>query len=320
MDPLTAIITLLCPQIVRPKRIAAAGRWAVRYPRVDVAGYGLVLSGTCQLRPEGSKSVVLGAGDFVLMAPGPGFVMASDADTDPVDGDPDTNGGLTEVRYGGPEGVPDFEMLGGYFRFETANLSLLADLLPRLIHVAAGDPTARRLSATLELATEEALSLRPGRDLILERLIEVMLIEALRHAGGRLDAAAGPSLLRGLLDPQLSRALRCLHADLKRRWTVGDLAREAGLSRSAFSERFSTVVGLPPMEYAIQWRMAIARDALKTSDIHLDALAQAIGYESASAFSTAFRKHVGLPPRSFAREMRAGGRRTENHKRLAAVA
>ncbi|WP_181700875.1 AraC family transcriptional regulator [Chthonobacter albigriseus] len=311
MEPLTAIITLLRPQVVRPKLIAAAGPWAVRYPRVDVAGYGLVLAGSCHLIPDGSPPVVLSAGDFVLMPPAPGFVMTSDPSVEPIDGDPDPSGRLTEVRHGGRDSAPDFEMLGGYFRFESANLSLLADLLPSLVHVRAGDPTAKRLSATIDLTTEEALSGRPGRDLILERLIEVMLIEALRHAGGKPDASGGPSLLRGLVDPNLSRALRCLHADLKRRWTVGDLAREAGLSRSAFSERFSAMVGLPPMEYVIQWRMAVARDALRKGDMQLEELALAIGYESASAFSTAFRKNVGRPPRSFAREMRLGAAEDE---------
>lgn len=306
MEPLTAVISLLAPRVVRPKRIAAAGRWAVRYGRVDVAGYGIVLSGRCHLLPVGAPPVALGAGDFVLMPPGPGFVMASDPAVEPVDGDPDPAALLAEARHGDPDGAPDFAMLGGCFHFESANRPLLANLLPGLVHVAAGDPTARRLAATIDLVTEEALAERPGRDLILERLLDVLLIESLRDAGARRAEPARPDLLRGLDDPQLSRALRRLHADLGRRWTVGELAREAGLSRSAFSERFSATVGLAPMEYVVQWRMAVAKDALRKGDVHLEELAQAIGYESASAFSTAFRKNVGLPPRSFARDLRAG--------------
>lgn len=304
MDPLTAFITLLRPKVVRPKLITAAGRWAVRYPRVDVAGYGLVVAGGCHLLPDGGSPVALAAGDFVLMPPGPGFRMASDPDVRPVDGDPDTSGAFAQVHHGAPDRDPDFEMLGGYFHVETANLALLADLLPDVVRVRAGEPGATRLTAIVDLVTDEALSGRPGRDLIVERLIDVIVIEALRHAGSRPEASVRPNLLRGLADPHLTRALRCLHGDLKRRWTVGELAREAGLSRSAFSERFSATLGLPPMEYVIQWRMAVAKDALLHGDVDLGELALAIGYESASAFSTAFRKTVGRPPRGFARATR----------------
>lgn len=310
MEPLSAIISLLRPRVVHPKLITGSGRWGVRYPKVEVAGYGLVLSGGCHLIRQGMPPAILAAGDFVLMPPSPGFVMASDPDVEPVMVDAGTADGLTEVRHGDQEGTAEFEMLGGYFLFDPANISLLAELLPDLVHVRGADVTAKRLAAMIDLATEEALARRPGRDLILERLVEVMLVEALRHSGESAHPVGRPNLLRGLADPNLSRALRCFHADLQRHWTVGELAREAGLSRSAFSERFAAAVGLPPMAYLIQWRMAVAKDLLRRGGMPLEELAFAIGYESASAFSTAFRKNVGRPPSQFAKEMRADARPT----------
>jgi transcriptional regulator GlxA family with amidase domain len=128
-----------------------------------------------------------------------------------------------------------------------------------------------------------------------------MLVEALRFRTAEIDATLRPGLLEGLADPNLANALRCIHADVARDWSVAELARHAGLSRSAFSDRFTHKVGVPPMEYLIQWRMVLAKDMLQREPMPLEKVAAAIGYESASAFSTAFRRRVGRPPSHFAR-------------------
>ncbi len=305
MDPLVAVVSLLRPRMVAAKMIGGRGRWAVRYRPTGSAGFGLVLSGEARLAVDGAAPVKMRAGDFVLIPPGSGFVMSSDPDAEPVVIDPDTTGGLTELRHGDPQGEPDFRMLGGYFAVEPANVALLADLLPAMALVEAADEAARRLTGLIQLVTDEAVSDRPGRGLILERLVEVLLVEALRYRPEHLKATTRPGLLGGLSDRRLAVALRCIHAEVARRWTVADLAREAGLSRSAFSERFVERIGMPPMEYVIQWRMALAKDMLLRQDIPLETAAIAIGYESASAFSTAFRREVGLSPGHYARAARA---------------
>ena len=134
---------------------------------------------------------------------------------------------------------------------------------------------------------------------MLTRLVEVLLIEALRSTPGE---DAPPGLLRGLADARLAPAIRQMHGQLARSWTVAQLAKTAALSRSAFFERFTRTVGLPPMEYLLAWRMAVAKDLLRRHDLGLAEVAERVGYGSASTFSTAFSRHVGQPPSRYARE------------------
>src|SRR6185295_913489 len=172
-------------------------------------------------------------------------------------------------------------LLGGYFAFESADASLLVRLLPAVVHVRG----VERLSTLVRLVGEESTERRPGRDLVLTRFVEVLLIEALRSTPGD-NAPSG--LLRGLADTRLAAAMRNMHANPARSWTVDQLAEKAALSRSAFYERFTRAVGVPPMEYLLAWRMALAKDLLGRQDLALTEVAERVGYGSASAFSTAF--------------------------------
>jgi transcriptional regulator GlxA family with amidase domain len=200
-----------------------------------------------------------------------------------------------EIRHGSPEGDPDVRLLGGYFVFESPDADLLVSLLPAVVHVRG----AERLSLLVQLVAEETREQRSGRDLVLSRLVDVMLVEALRSTQGE---DAPPGLLRGLGDARLAMAVREMHGDPARSWTVDQLAKTAALSRSAFFDRFTRAVGLPPMEYLLAWRMAIAKDLLRRDDIGIAEVAERVGYGSASTFSTAFSRHVGQPPSHYARE------------------
>ncbi len=173
--------------------------------------------------------------------------------------------------------------------------TLLVSLLPSVVHVRG----VERLSVLVRFVSEEASERRPGRDLVLTRLVEVLLIEALRATPGE---DAPPGLLRGLADARLAPAIRQMHGQLARSWTVAQLARTAALSRSAFFERFTRTVGLPPMEYLLAWRMAVAKDLLRRQDLSVGEVAERVGYGSASTFSTAFSRHMGRPPGRYARE------------------
>jgi AraC-like DNA-binding protein len=303
MEPLADVITLLGPRAVGTKVIQGAGRWAVRRPRMDLADFGLVLIGECWLEVDGHNPVRLATGDFVLMPANPGFTMASDLACEVVSLNAQEALACQagEVRHGDPDLEADFKLLGGYFQLESVNRGLLSGLLPTLVHIQASDPAAGRLKPTIDSIVEEALADRPGRDLVVDRLIEVLLVEALRFRSEGVDAIGQPGLLAGLADPLLARSLRRLHGDVAHAWSVEELAREAGLSRSAFSERFGQKVGVPPMQYLIEWRMALAKAMLQRDAPPLEAVAAAIGYQSASAFSTAFRREVGSPPSHFAR-------------------
>ena len=204
------------------------------------------------------------------------------------------------VRHGEQEGDPDFVSLGGTFRIEQINAPLLLALLPSLIYIPASGGRSERLSRLIELIMDECAHDDPGKEMVLHRLLEVLLVEALRWRGiGADDARAG--LLNGMRDPLLARVLRTMHADVRANWTVAALAKIAGLSRSAFAARFGEVLGCGPIEYLARWRMALAKDSLLRGAKTLDRIADEIGYESASAFSTAFRKRLGISPGKFAR-------------------
>src|SRR5690606_2490112 len=144
-------------------------------------------------------------------------------------------------------------LLVGYCVFRSPDVSLLASLLPKLVHIRG----IHRLATLMQLVNDESRAARPARDVVLERLLEVLLIEALRSKG-KTDAS--PGLLRGLADDRLAIAIRRMHESPDRPWTVEQLAKEATLSRSSFYERFGRAVGLAPMEYLLAWRMALAKD------------------------------------------------------------
>jgi AraC-like DNA-binding protein len=303
VEPLADVISLLRPRAVGTKVLQGAGRWAVRRSRMELAGFGLVLLGECWLAVDDHERVRLTKGDFVLIPANPGITIGSDLACEAVslDGqdalDCQTSGG----RYGDPDIEPDFKQLGGYFELDPVNRSLLSGLLPSLVHVRASDPAAARLTRTIDSIVEEALADRPGRDLVMDRLLEVLLIEALRYRSEGMDALGQTGLLAGLADPLLARALKRLHANVAHPWSVEELAREAGLSRSVFSERFGQKIGAPPMQYLMEWRMTLAKAMLRRDPPPLETVAAAIGYQSASAFSTAFRREVGKAPSHFAR-------------------
>jgi len=295
-DPLSQVILLLQPRAVFSKSISGAGRWGVRYADFGQPSFCAVLEGSCRLAVDGQPPLTLEAGDFVLLPATPGFVLSGFAPVTPERIDPKVKPAPAgEVRHGTRGGRPDVRLLGGYFVFDSSDAELLVPLLPALVHVRG----AARLSVLVRLVGEEAGERRSGRELVLTRLVEVLLIEALRATSGD---DAPPGLLRGLADARLGQALRHMHADPARPWTVVQLARKAALSRSAFFERFLRAVGMPPMEYLLAWRMAVAKDLLRRPDCGIAEVAERVGYGSASTFSTAFSRHVGQPPGRFARE------------------
>jgi len=293
-DPLAEAIALLQPRTVFSKGISGAGRWGVRYSEFGQPSFCVVLEGSCRLAVDGEVPLTLAAGDFVLLPATPGFTLSGFEPATPVRIDPKvapTPRG--EVRHGTRQGPPDVRLLGGWFVFDSPDAGLLVSLLPALLHVRG----LERLSALVQLVDGEAGGQRPGRDLVLSRLVDVLLIEALRATAGE---DAPPGLLRGLADGRVARALRHLHDDPAHAWTVTQLATRAALSRSAFHERFTRAVGLPPMEYLLAWRMALAKNLLRSQALGIAEVAERVGYGSASTFSTAFSRHVGQPPGRYA--------------------
>lgn len=301
VDPLSDIITLLRPTAAVSKPISGRGRWGVRYAAHDAPGFTIVLAGQAWIAFEGQEPLRLSRGDFLLLPTTPAFSLSSEpgvacAPVEPRD---------EAVRHGDREGEPDFMALGGSFAFERVNAPLLLALLPDLIHIPASDGRATRFDRVIALLAEECTADAPGKELIVHRMLEVLLVEALRwHSiGGGADVAG---LLRGMRDPGIARALTALHANVSANWTVAGLAAIAGQSRSAFAARFGEMIGCAPIEYLARWRIALAKDALTSGPKSLDRIAGDIGYESASAFSTAFRRRLGFAPGKFRAHAQAG--------------
>lgn len=299
MDPFSDVIALLRPSTAVAKPISGRGRWGVRYTAHDAPGFAIVLQGNCWLSFEGGEPIRFHKGDFLLLPTTPAFSLSSHPGVrgelrDPLD---------VPVRHGEQEGEPEFVALGGTFRIEHINAPLLLTLLPSIIHIPASEARTGRLHRMVELITEECANDEPGKEMLLQRLLEILLVEALRWRGIDDDGDRA-GLLRAMRDPYLARVLRSMHADVRANWTVAGLAEVAGLSRSAFAARFGETLGCGPIEYLARWRMALAKDALVRGAKTLERIAEEIGYESASAFSTAFRRRLGLSPGRFAK---AGG-------------
>jgi AraC-like DNA-binding protein len=337
IDPLAQVVALLQPRAGFSKAVSGAGSWRVRPVVGGQPTYCAVLDGACRLTLEGHATLVLQAGDFVLIPSTRGFMMSSLApppedvpDSMPVPSPLATYQG--EFRLGDLDGAADVHYLVGRCIFGSPDAALLVPLLPRLVHVR-GQP---RLATLVQLVREESRAARPAREVILERLLEVLLIEALRCEATPGESTPGestrgestpgestpgestrgestpgkfasPGLLRGLADERLALAIRRMHEDPARPWTVTQLAAEAALSRSAFFARFNRAVGMAPMAYLLAWRMALGKSLLRHNEGGIADVAQRVGYGSASAFSVAFTRHVGLPPTHYAREQAPAG-------------
>jgi AraC-like DNA-binding protein len=296
MDPLSDIVALLRPKAAVAKPISGRGQWGVRYSSYDAPGFTVVLKGEAWVTLGGRKPLRIAEGDFLLLPTTPSFSLCSEPDVACISAEPVAKA----VRHGEQEGDPDFVALGGSFSIESVNASLLLALLPDAIYIPGSAGRGTRFGRVIELLSEECAADYPGKELIIQRLLETLLVEALRwDIIGNHEASAG--LLNALRYPALARVLRAIHEDVRRRWTVAYLAGIAGMSRSGFAARFNEVVGCAPIEYLARWRIALAKQALLSGTKSLDRIADDIGYESASAFSTAFSKRLGCAPGRFAR-------------------
>lgn len=295
IDPLAEVVTLLQPGTPFSKVVSAAGTWGIRRSVSGDPFYCVILKGTCWLTMDGKAPLLLQQDDFVLIPAAEGFIMtsqqriAADDFCLPVALQPG------HFRLGAQSGQPEVQTLVGHCVFGSPDASLLVSLLPELVHIRG----EKRLATLLQLVGDECRAQRPAREVVLARLLEVMLIEALRSTS---EAAASPGLLRGMADERLASAITKMHEQPTFPWTVAQLAKEAALSRSTFFERFRQAVGVAPMAYLLGWRMAMAKNLLLRKEGGIAEVAERVGYNSASAFSVAFTRHVGIPPTRYSGE------------------
>jgi AraC-like DNA-binding protein len=294
-DPITAAIGLLRPRSVSHAAIHATGEWAVRFATSPHVKLGVVARGDCWLALDESDPVRLHEGDFYLLANPPRYRLAGDLDTTPQEAPSSWKGTMVI----GQEAEEETYVCGAHFAFDDDNAFLLRDVLPPVVLVRAEDPRGVLLAHLAGLMLAEIETDAVGGSLVLDHLTQIMLVHMLRAHAEHHGVPAG--WLGALRDDGIGAALRAMHADVAHRWTLAELSDISRMSRSAFAASFKRQVGTAPVDYLIQWRMSLAKDALRRDTRSISELAAATGYESESAFSTAFRRVVGLSPRHYRR-------------------
>lgn len=304
MDPFLEIVRLLRPRAALLGRgVDAVGDWGLSFPPLGDLLFFWIEDGTCQLIRAGCDPIWLGKGDFVLLRTTLSFTLTSNSQVQPLDSIKAVAAKQEDrLKLGfGHERPISLHM--GKFLFSTANEDLLRGLLPPIVHIPSRSPKLHRLHNLLTLMESEGRDPGPASEFIIVRLVELALVEILRMPSLGLSGqteSTDRGLLAGLRDPVTSKAIRAMHENVGHEWTVESLARLCGVSRSAFATRFRVVVGIGPIAYLLRWRMALAKEALKSSAARIEEIAFSIGYKSASAFSTAFTHAVGCSPSRYA--------------------
>ncbi|WP_406036178.1 AraC family transcriptional regulator [Nocardioides sp. NBC_00163] len=296
-DPVADAIGLLKPHTVIGPSLRAVGEWALSFDTFLHVRIGGLVRGKCWLILEGHEPVLLREGDTFMLGNPPPYVLASTPDVSPRPAEAVWAGAEDGFVRIGPESENDLYLCVGHIAFDDQNAALLTDLLPPLVIVRAADPHGSRLGQLIDLLATEVAVTAAGGPLVQNHLAQILLVHMLRAHAGQTDRPTG--WLGALNEDGIGAALRAVHADVAHSWNLNELAEISHMSRSAFAQAFKSHVGVPPLEYLIQWRMSLARDALARDALSISELARATGYQSESAFSTAFRRVVGSSPTKF---------------------
>ncbi len=267
--------------------------------------YLYVVEGDLRIRIAGEdgEGLVIGAGELILLPRNDLHFMGSDLSLPPVPGSqvirPPKDGGLFSIHHGGAG--KRTRMICGFLGCASAERNPVISTLPSMLklNVEQGG-AAEWIRSTFQYAADEVSAGRLGSETVLAKLSELLFVETVRRYAETLPEGM-TGWLAGLREPSVARALALLHSEITRRWTVDDLGREVGLSRSALADRFIRLIGVPPMHYLASWRMQVATQKLRTTSASLAQVAETVGYESEAAFSRAFKKAFGVAPATWRR-------------------
>jgi AraC-like DNA-binding protein len=272
-----------------------------------VVFFHFLTEGSCKVRLADSTEVLdAAAGDLVIFPREEHHLLGSDLQLAPVEtgglvsADAALDGDLIQMRHGG--GGAATRVVCGYLACSRSVCRPLLEALPRALRIPVGDgPAAALLRELLRVGVRESSAKQAGAESMLAKLSELMFVEAMRRYVENLPPE-GRGWLAGVRDAQIGRALALLHGKPRRAWTVDDLAREVALSRSALAERFVALVGEPPMQYLMRWRLALAAQTLRSGNRAIARVAEESGYESESAFNRAFKREFEMPPAAWRRQ------------------
>ena len=271
--------------------------------------YHLLCEGRAYARLEGGERVALSAGDLVTFPHGHRHMLGSGSSVTPIEAGAALPGvlerGLELLRVGG--GGPPSRFICGFLACDPHLSQAFLGGLPPLIKVnVRDDPSGQWLENSLKFSVTEAANHQAGASGVLTKLSEVAFAETLRrYARGLPEGETG--WLAAARDPEVGKALTRLHHRHAHPWTVAELAREVGLSRTVLAERFRHFLGEPPMTYLTRWRLRLAARALASTSQSVAQIAADVGYESEAAFNRAFKREYGLPPARYRKEDKAKG-------------
>lgn len=273
-------------------------------PTAHLIPYHYVVEGMISVRVDGQQGVTLRAGEVLLLPGNDLHVLGSDTALPAIPASeiirPSPSGDLTSIRHGGAGSKA--RMICGYLASSGYDCSPILSTLPRALtlDIEQGQG-ADWIRSTFAYAADKVSAGRPGSEAILTKLSELLFVEAIRRHVESLPADE-TGWLAGLRDPYVARTLALLHRDCARDWSLDEIGREVGLSRSALADRFNRLVGLPPMHYLARCRMQLAAHRLRSSQASLAQIADGVGYESEAAFSRAFKKSFGTAPATWRRQ------------------
>ena len=297
MDPLSDVLSLLHVEDAKAGRIEAGGRWGMHGYDERRFSFCALLRGTCWLVTDDlEQPIQMEAGDCFALSGDSSFRICNDLTAESVDfHDVLMESGDAVIRLG--TGA-DTSLIGGRFTFNDVYARPLLDLLPPTIYIRSTSQSAAALRSILNRLEQELDSSQLGKALVVDHLAHASLIHALR-AYVACQQHPSQGWLGALADAKIGAALRLMHDDVAKRWTVGDLAGAVGMSRSGFALRFKQLVGLAPLDYLLQWRMHLAARALHKTTRSISAISFDLGYDSESAFSNAFKRMMGCSPKTF---------------------
>lgn len=266
-------------------------------PPSHLIAYHYVISGRLFLQVEGQAPLLVEGGEIVVLPRNEDHIIGSAPDLPAVDVEPfvepDTQGGLSRIAYGG--GGERTHILCGYLGNDMPNSGIIS-ILPSVMKINVADGASGNwIESSFRFAAQELASTKTHSPMILARLAELLFMEAIRRYLDEHPSARG-AWTASMRDPLVGRALELFHKQLSRRWTTESLAKEIGLSRSAFAERFTRLIGEPPMQYITRQRLDKAAEQLGKSSTPIQVIATNSGYESEAAFSRAFKREHGVPP------------------------
>lgn len=265
--------------------------------------YHYVLDGHLVVQVENAPPLAVGAREAIVLPRNDVHRMGSHLDAPPVEShdiiDVASDGRLATISYGG--GGACTRIVCGFLGCRNLQGNPLICALPALIHLdTRAGAAAEWIRVSFAFAADELAAGRPCTETLLAKLSEVLFVEAVRSYLENLPDEP-PGWLAGLKDPFVGRCLALIHSRLAEPWTVDELARAVGLSRSALADRFARLIGEPPMHYLARWRLQVAAERLSSSHEPLARIAFDVGYESEVAFSRAFKRAFGSPPGTWRR-------------------